>query len=149
MTPDYADASLWDDEYYRNRDIRNGEELPLVRKEALLFYEEEADFIPEYVAPYDPEEATQADWHAWDAWWNDDTLQKPDPVGPTTAANVLRAAADKFVPEEPEPPVESEGTNFPWPPAYQDWVDAQWEARQLLRKQLLEEADSIEAEAGE
>ena len=143
MTPDYADASLWDDEYYRNRDLRNGEELRLVRKEAFLLSEGEADFIPEYVAPYDPEEATQADWHAWDAWWNDDTLEKPDPVGPTTqvlAANVLRAAADKFVPEEKEPPVESDGTEFPW----QDWVDAQWEARQLLRKQLLEEAASIE-----
>jgi len=56
----------------------------------------------------------------------------------------IRAVADWLVPEEADPPVESETTKFPWPPAYQAMSDAQWEMRQSLRAKLLTEVDRAE-----
>jgi len=59
----------------------------------------------------------------------------------------LCTLADWLVPEENDPPVESDLTNFPWPPGYQAMSDARWEMRQTLRYRLMTEA--YRAEEGE
>ena len=59
---------LWDDEYYRNRDLREKPEPEPCSPQG-----DSMPAIPDGLAD---------DWTSWDAWWNDDSLlfvDWPDP----------------------------------------------------------------------
>ena len=50
------------------------------------------------------------------------------------AAATIRAAVDRVLPEQPEPP---SGEGEPWPQSYQLMSDFKWEQRQQTRTELL------------
>jgi len=77
-----------DTEYNRKRDLEEFAlltEVPKEDSELPPYTEGEEDFIPEYVPCNDLADELFGDWHAWDAWWTDDSLMfvdwpDPEPV---------------------------------------------------------------------